>query len=289
MMSSFTTPRQQRWPRRLAANLGRQPGFSLIEIAVVLVIVTILLTTLAVPLASQVQARRTEDTRKLLEEAKEALLGFAMANGRFPCPAFANATSNSAGRESFCVAATGACVGSETQTVQTHGNCSNFYDGFLPTATLGLSGLDDQGFARDAWGSQNSRIRYAVFGGTIVANFPFTNSATPSAMQQATISNLGATATDYLQICNSGTGVTATTCNGAANTLTTKAPIILYSLGANAPTGGTGTDESKNVDGNIVFVSHTPITGGANEFDDIVTWIPVSTIIKKMLDAGKLP
>ena len=108
-------------------------------------------------------------------------------------------------------------------------------------------------------------------------------------MQQATISNLGASATDYLQICNSGTGVTATTCNGAANTLTTKAPIILYSLGANAPTGGTGTDESKNVDGNIVFVSHTPVTGGANEFDDIVTWIPVSTIIKKMLDAGKLP
>ena len=43
------------------------------------------------------------------------------------------------------------------------------------------------------------------------------------------------------------------------------------------------------MDGNIVFVSHTPVTGGANEFDDIVTWIPVSTIIKKMLDAGKLP
>ena len=289
-MSSSTTPRQQRWPRWLAGNRVAQSGFSLIEIAVVLVIVTILLTTLAVPLASQVQARRTEDTRKQLEEAKEALLGFAMANGRFPCPAFANATSNSAGRESFCVAATGTCVGSETQTVQTHGNCSNSYDGFLPAATLGLAGLDDQGFARDAWGDQRNRIRYAVFGGAVAGfNFPLTNSTTPSAMQQATISNLGASGTDYLQICNSGTGVTATTCIGAANTLTTKAPVILYSLGANAPTGGTGTDESKNVDGNIVFVSHTPISGGANEFDDIMTWIPVSTIIKKMLDAGKLP
>ena len=92
-MSSSTTPRQQRWPRWLASNRGEQAGFSLIEIAVVLVIVTILLTTLAVPLASQVQARCTDDMRKLLVEANEALRGLSMSNGRFPCPTCADATS----------------------------------------------------------------------------------------------------------------------------------------------------------------------------------------------------
>ncbi len=276
--------------QRSTRHLIRHAGFSLLEIAIVMIIVAILLTTIGVPLSAQVEAKRTEETRRMLEEAKEALLGFAMANGRFPCPAFANATSNSAGRESFCVAASGACAGSETQVVQTHGNCSNFYSGFLPAATLGLSSLDSEGFLVDAWNNQSNRVRYAVFGGTVGAGtFPFTSSANPTAMQLATISVLGATGTDYLQICNSGTGVTATTCGGAANTLTTKAPIVVYSLGPNAAEGATGTDESKNTDGNIVFVSHTPTAGSSNEFDDIFTWIPISTIIKKMLDAGKLP
>ncbi len=267
-----------------------QSGFSLLEIAIVMVIIAILLTTIGVPIASQVESRRIEETRRALEEAKVALLGFAMANGRFPCPAFATAASNSAGRESFCVAASGTCAGSETQVVQTHGNCSNFYSGFLPAASLGLSPLDEQGFLRDSWGLESNRIRYAVFGGAVAGfNFPFTSSTNPTAMQSATISNLGATATDYLQICNSGTGVTAIACGSTANTLTTKAPILLLSLGQNAPAGATGTDESKNTDGNIVFVSHSPVKGGNNEFDDIASWIPVGTIITKMMDSGKLP
>ncbi|MEO8100946.1 MAG: prepilin-type N-terminal cleavage/methylation domain-containing protein [Betaproteobacteria bacterium] len=272
-------------------NCSRHRGFSLLEVAIVMVIVAILLTTVGVPLATQVEARRTEETRRMLEEVKEALLGFAMANGRFPCPAFANATSNSAGRESFCVAASGNCPGSETQAVQAHGNCSNFYDGFVPGATLGLSSLDNQGFLVDAWGNESNRVRYAVFGEAVGAGaFPFTSSTSPTDMQLATLSVLGAASSNYLYICNSGTGVTATTCGGGtANTLTTKAPILLMSLAQNAPAGATGADESKNTDGNKVFVSHTPVKGGTNEFDDIVTWIPITTILKKMLDAGKLP
>ena len=287
-MLSFTTLSHQ---RRKCRRLGQGPlslcGFSLLEVAIVLVIVTILLTAVSVPIASQVQARRMEETRRMLEEAKEALLGFAMANGRFPCPAFANATTNSAGRESFCTAATGGCAGSENLTPQAHGNCSNFYDGFLPASTLGLSPLDDQGFLQDSWATRSNRIRYVVFTGTVgPGTNPFTST---SAMQAATITNLGDPAQTYLYVCASGTGVAATNCGGTANELTTKAPILLMSLGANAPTGGTGTDESKNVDNNIVFVSHAPVTGGANTFDHITTWIPATIIIKKMLDAGKLP
>lgn len=287
-MLSFTTLSHQ---RRKCRGLGQGPlslyGFSLLEVAIVLVIVTILLTAVSVPIASQVQARRMEETRRMLEEAKEALLGFAMANGRFPCPAFANATTNSAGRESFCTAATGGCAGSENLTPQAHGNCSNFYDGFLPASTLGLSPLDDQGFLQDSWATRSNRIRYTVYGGAVAGfNFPFTSQ---TAMQNATISNLGNTTQTFLYVCSSGTGVTATTCGSTANELTTKAAVLLLSLGENAPTGGTGTDESKNVDNNIVFVSHTPVIQAANTFDDITTWIPATIIIKKMLDAGKLP
>ena len=45
---------------------------------------------------------------------------------------------NSQGLESFCTNATAAaCAGTETTAVQTHGNCSNFYGGFLPAVSIG--------------------------------------------------------------------------------------------------------------------------------------------------------
>lgn len=65
-------------------------GFSLIEMAFVLVIVTLLLGGLLVPFATQVEQKRIAETQKALEEIKEALLGFAVANGRLPCPDFTN-------------------------------------------------------------------------------------------------------------------------------------------------------------------------------------------------------
>ena len=293
-MSSFTTRRQlcRICPDHLISP-STQYGFSLLEVAIVLVIVTILFTAVGVPLASQLQARRVEETRKLLEEVKDAVLGFAMANARFPCPA----TANSGGQESFCPAGspTGTCTGSETTVVQTHGNCSHFYNGFLPASSLGLSGLDDQGFLRDAWGEQANRLRYAVYSPNRDASprtigsesHPFTR---PGGMQSATITNLGASGENYIYLCASGAGVTASAC-GTATTLTSKAPVLIFSLGPNASASTAGTDETENLpaSNNKVFVSHTPTIGGTNEFDDIATWISINTIIKKMLDAGKLP
>ncbi len=93
--------------------------------------------------------RRHEETRRILDEAREALLGFAAAHGRLPCPA----SAGSRGMESF--AAGGDAL---------NGNCSNFHGGFLPAASLGLPPLDPEGFARDGWGTHANRIRYAVFG-----------------------------------------------------------------------------------------------------------------------------
>ena len=297
-MSSFSTPnRLYRIFSQQRVDALSQRGFSLLEVAIVLVIVAILFTAVGVPLASQLQARRMEETRKLIEEVKDVVLGFTMANARFPCPA----TANSGGQESFCPlgSPTGTCTGSETTVAQTHGNCSHFYNGFLPASTLGLSGLDDQGFLRDAWGGQANRIRYAVYSPnrdsppTTVGseNHPFTKLG---GMQSATISVLGdvtASPKPYLYVCASGTGVTASSCGPAANTLTTRAPILIFSLGANASASSNGIDETENLpaSNNKVFVSHTPTIGGTNEFDDIATWISVNTIIKKMLDAGKLP
>ena len=60
--------------------MKNQQGFTLIELAIVLVIVTILIGGLAIPLSAQIEARRIAETNKTLEEAKEAIIGYAMSN-----------------------------------------------------------------------------------------------------------------------------------------------------------------------------------------------------------------
>ena len=67
--------------------MRRVRGFSLLEIAVVLVILTVLLSGLLLPLGAQVEMRQYGETRANLAEVREALIGYALTNGRLPCPA----------------------------------------------------------------------------------------------------------------------------------------------------------------------------------------------------------
>lgn len=62
-------------------------GFSLLEMAVVLVIVALLLGGLLPSVFSQTEQKRVNETRKYLEEIRNALIGYAEINGRLPCPA----------------------------------------------------------------------------------------------------------------------------------------------------------------------------------------------------------
>ena len=247
----------------------RTRGFTLLELMLVLFIVAILATSLTMPLAAQVSLRRIEETRRQLDEARDALLGFAVANGRLPCPA----SDASRGMESFA-------PGSDARD----GLCADFFGGLLPSATLGLSPLDAEGFSRDAWGSASNRIRYAVFGGRAVGGIqnPLTR---VNGVRLATLDEIGS-APGYLVICATGTAADASGCGPAANQLTRKAAFVLLSLGPNAPaTPPRGSDESRNVDGDAVFVSHE----SAPDFDDIVTWASVSQLAGRLVSAGRAP
>lgn len=245
----------------------RQHGFTLVEMAVVLAIVALLLGGLIVPLSAQVDLQKTRDTRKALAETREVLLGFAAANGRLPCPA--SSTSN--GAESFAAGGSAA-----------NGNCSNFFDGFIPAATLGLTPVDAQGYMLDGW---NNRVRYAVSNATVngVAN-PFTSTG---GIKAATMSSIASAS--LLYVCASATGTT-TTC-GTAITLTSQAPVVILSTGKNGAAGSSGLDESHNTDNDSLFISHDIAPAGAvnGEFDDIVTWLSTGGLLNRMLTAGQLP
>jgi prepilin-type N-terminal cleavage/methylation domain-containing protein len=251
-------------------------GFTLIEMAVAILVLALLLGTILVPLQTQVDSRKVDETQRILEQAREALLGYASAYGYFPCPA--SPTSN--GQESGPNHATGACTG-VTGT--------NVYHGLLPAATLGLAPTDAQGYLLDGWGlSPQNRIRYAVFRDVLTSSL-FVRAGGMRTATMATIAGMS-----LIHVCNSGAGATSTACGAGTVTLTSNAPVAIWSSGPNAPTGGTSTDEAQNPNWNggsadRIFVMRTRSGAAGAEFDDIVTWISPSTMFSRLIAAGQLP
>jgi type II secretory pathway pseudopilin PulG len=73
----------------------RAAGFTLVEIAIGLVIMALLLGMLMVPLGTQFDQSRYAEAQKHLDIAREAVIGFALATGRLPCPAQPAKATNS--------------------------------------------------------------------------------------------------------------------------------------------------------------------------------------------------
>ena len=275
----------------MKSTAQKQVGFTLIELAVVLLIVGALFAGIIVPFTTQIELRRVNDTQKILEEIREALIGFAAANGRLPCPAAPGAT----GVESKVPA------GANTDKL---GNCTNFWDGFVPGTTLGIGPTDANGYVLDAW---NNRIRYAVanvdrgISGSLTPNTykDFTGEGA-TAGSNSEMRNVGmATLAPDLKVCSTATGMTATAC-AANRSLVDTAVAVIYSTGPNAARadpGGLRVDENANPNPNAtapadkVFVSHERAGDAApnGEFDDIVIWLLPNILYAKMIPAGRVP
>jgi prepilin-type N-terminal cleavage/methylation domain-containing protein len=247
-------------------------GYSLLELALVLLVIAILAGGLALPLAAQVERKRTEESRRRLDEARDVLLAFAATHGRLPCPA----SEASRGDESF-----------DAGGDASNGRCAHFTDGFLPAAALGLAPLDADGFLRDAWDTRANRVRYAVYGGSV--NAVAQALTRTDGMQAATLPAIGAQS-HYLFVCANAVGAGPAGCGPAANQLTRRAAFVLLSAGANAPaTPAPGSDEARNLAGDGTFVAHEASSDPAHPFDDLLTWVPVHLVAHRLITAGRLP
>lgn len=245
---------------------NRYSGFTLIELAVSMFIIALLLGAVLVPLATQVEQRQISETQKTLEDTKDALVGFALANGYLPCPD-----------------TTGDGIADPATSTAT---CPNT-EGFLPWATLNVG----QG---DAWGN---RLRYRISPefssppsspctlldnriglcktGAITVN---TRNATKTT--QALASNVVA-----VIISHGKNGYGATGTDGTIRPMPPAANV----------------DETSNADPpGTIFLSRTKSSDSGTcsdsvvgqpycEFDDIVAWVSTYTLFNRMVAAGKLP
>lgn len=236
-----------------------QQGFTLVEIAVVLMIVGLLLGGMLIPLGAQMEQQKISTTEKLLDEAREALVGYALANGQLPCPAD---PAIATGQANAGVARTPPCTNANST-------------GVLPWATLGIS-------ETDAWGN---RFTYRVSSDFADAIGTATYGCTPTAAPtQASFA-----------LCSPGT-LDVLSASGGVN-VALDVPAVIVSHGKNGagaytqqgtqhPVSG-NADEQENSDGSADnnYASHTPTP----DYDDLVTWISNNILLNRMIAAGKLP
>lgn len=242
-------------------------GFTLTELAVVLVIVALLLGGVLIPLSTQVELRKSSETKAALAEIREALLGSAAVNGRLPCPAAATTASGTAGAGEEAALAGGICPREV---------------GVLPWVTLGLS-------ETDAWGR---RYTYRVRTG-FAQRVPPPATTWPDAC--TVYPNTAA-----FPLCAKGNIEIRTSAGGTR--IAGDLPAVVISHGRNGngaflPSGqqmvaGADADELDNQltnNGtsmtNAVFVSKPPTT----TFDDELTWIPLPILLSRMIAVGRLP
>jgi prepilin-type N-terminal cleavage/methylation domain-containing protein len=259
----------------LASSLDRERGFTLTELAVVFVIISLLLGTAMYTLSAQTAQRNFEETRRRLEAARELILGFVIVNGRLPCPA-STTTGATAGFEA--PAGGGTCT------------APGPYGGWLPARSIGFQVTDAAGNGIDAWGNA---IRYAVSGNAVALVGCAGSSTQPHFTNATNLRTNGITCQpNDLVVCQSATGITATTC-GTAASLTNQSTLvaIVFSTGKNGSAGSAGIDEDANLNGDRVLVWHTltPVGATNGEFDDQMVWISVGELYGKLIAAGLLP
>ena len=231
----------------------RPRGFTLVEVAVALVIISLLMVGAMMTLSAQMEQRNFEETHRRLQAAREALLAFALTNGRLPCPAAPNAT------------------GDESPA---GGACNNWYNGFLPARTIGFQPTDAQGYGIDAYAN---RIRYSVasgvtaVGGTCTYGNHFTDAG------NLRLNGVSCRPSD-IDVC------TTAACAARVASQNTVG-FVVFSTGKNGALPANPGDEAENLDNDARFVLRTP----GPDFDDIVLIVPAGIVHSRLLAAGLLP
>jgi prepilin-type N-terminal cleavage/methylation domain-containing protein len=250
----------------------RQRGFTMIEIAIVLLVVSVLLGYTVAMFPVQQELKQYRKVNEEMQDIMDALTGFAQVNGRLPC-----ADGDNDGLEDW----PGGVA-----------DCATWY-GNLPARTLSLNGSYSQGgLLLDPWGTPYRYQVSASNSGLPLPNDLVGDFTILTGMRAAGIPNL----IPDLRICNiqPATHTAAapnddTDCD--ANTdVVTNAVAVVISLGKDkdAVIANTSDVQSENLDNSLtdtVFVS----SARSDQYDDVVKWLAPSVLFSRMIAADQLP
>jgi prepilin-type N-terminal cleavage/methylation domain-containing protein len=242
-----------------------QAGFTLIELAIVLVIIGVLVGSFIGTIGARIDTTRRAEAISELDEIKQAILGYAYsaANPVLPCPCTTN-----------CDLTGTSPLGVEDRT---GGRCTSGTNvGVLPWGTLGLAHTDPWNVMYRYWVSPDFGDDGSVTG-------------TPFDLDSNATGNVRTRSPD-------GTSTPL---------IANKAAFVVFTHGKNnyggtgidgnaqQPIPAAKVDEADNADGNSEFISRAPTEVGAvsdgGEFDDIVIWMSEYELKAKMVEIGKLP
>ncbi len=246
---SLTPPHEGRGERRGSPRSRHMGGFTLVELAIVLFVITLLLGGMLTPLSQQIAERQNSDTRHALENARIALIGYALSHrdnaGKpyLPCPDRHGGGGSGDGEEDRL----------------SDGRCASVVGG-LPWHTLGVA-------ETDAWGN---RLGYAVSPDYADAGHGIVHNPVPAARinvcrEKTCAQPLAAAA---VVISHGRNGFGAHNAVGGINL----APV--------------SADEQANTDASPRFIMHPPTAADrpGGEFDDLVTWLSPAWLLGRLCD-----
>lgn len=225
-------------------------GFTLIELAVALVIISIMTGSLLGSMRVYLEQRDVQQTEKQLEQVLDALYGYTLVHGNLPCPS----TESDPNASDY---------GAEDPR-NASGDCPALAsDGILPWKTLGLAQpYDSWGAPRtDALSPWDGYLRYRVA-------VEFSDSTAPIRLdtEQSAIA--------FLRIRNETDTADLTDIKGRPP----QAPVaIVYS------TGPDRTPNGRNAAYDLIYQGGTR----TEQFDDITLWMARPTLLAKLVSAGQ--
>lgn len=246
-------------------------GFSLVEMAIVLVILGLLLGGVLALVGPQRDVQMVRETETEIQSIQDALISVAIQSptGSLPCPDNHRISDPLYGQPDQLVA--GACPSLE---------------GWVPFVALGGVGR------RDAWGN---RFRYRVvpgYSGTSTYNLSTALSAaeTLNVCSRPACGNGQIVATNVVAVILSHGRNGFGSRNWELDTFRAQPPAATDEFENTNGRNAADTNALNNAQARV-FVSRDPSLAGTlgGEFDDVVGWIPQAVLHSKMLAAARLP
>lgn len=242
----------------LKNKLQCNSGFTLIEVAVVLVIVGLLVGSFIGTFTSRIDTSRRDATKNNLDEIKQVLMAYTFTQSPLflPCPDM-DVPPNGLGDSTAGVCDAAGAVGT------------------LPWIDLGMG-------TEDAWGNRYSYWVDPAYSDRNIG-FDISTPAAISAQVNTRINNNAAAMT-----ANAVAVIFSRGKNGLGG---------ISVEGVNRPAipalGNGHDDEIENADANSVFMSRfntdEGVTAAGGAFDDVLIWINDYELKAKMVEAGVLP